>query len=87
MTRRARSRRRSVSIRTGGTSYLLAAGFLPGHPVRMSIDGRVITTLTASNLGTITYMIDPSLLGLTAGRHVLQLASMLVTMAKAFNSH
>jgi hypothetical protein len=77
----------AASIRAGGTSYLLAAGFLPGHPVRMSIDGHAITTLTASNLGTVTYMIDPSLLRLAAGRHVLRLGSMLITMTRAFSSH
>jgi hypothetical protein len=53
----------------------------------MSIDGRAITTITASNLGTVTYMIDPSLLGLAAGPHVVRLGSMLITMSGAFSSH
>jgi hypothetical protein len=75
------------SIRAGGTSYLLAKGFLAGHPVRMSIDGAAVATLKASNLGTVTYMIDPKLLGLAPGRHVVRLDSMLVTMTRAFSSH
>src|SRR5262249_28740538 len=57
----------ATTIRSGGVSYLQAASFLPGHPVRLSIDGHAITTLTASPMGTITYMIDPAQLKLPAG--------------------
>jgi hypothetical protein len=76
-----------ASIPGGGTSYLLAGGFLPSHPVRLSVDGHAITKLTASNLGTVTYVINPKALGLKAGPHVVQLGSMLVTVTGAFTSH
>jgi subtilase family serine protease len=77
----------AASIPAGGTSYLVAGGFLPGHPVRLSVDGRAIATITATNLGTVTYMIDPSLLRLAAGPHVVRLGSMLITMTGTFSSH
>jgi hypothetical protein len=51
------------------------------------IDGRAVATLTATDLGTVTYMVDPGLLNLAAGRHVVQLNSVLVTMTSAFSSH
>lgn len=76
----------ATTIHRGGVSYLQAAGFLPGHPVRVSIDGHAITTLTASPMGTITYMIDPALLKLPAGLHKLRLDSMLLNMTGDFRS-
>jgi hypothetical protein len=76
-----------ASIPSGGTSYLLAGGFLPGHPVRLSIDGHAVTKLTAGDLGTVAYTISPKLLGLKAGPHVVQLGSMLVTVTRGFISH
>jgi hypothetical protein len=70
----------------GGTSYLLAAGFLPHHPVGLLIDGRLIATLTASSLGTVTYMIDPSMLHLAAGTHKIRLESMLLAASATLTS-
>jgi subtilase family serine protease len=72
------------SIGTGGTTYLLAGGFLPGHPVRMSIDGKLIATLTVGDLGTVTSMIDPSLLKLAPGEHTVQLSSLLLSKTAKF---
>jgi subtilase family serine protease len=77
------------SIQLTGTStgngYLLAGGFLPGHPVRLSIGGKLIATLTANPLGDVTYMISPTLLHLAAGRHSVSLASMLITETGSFS--
>jgi hypothetical protein len=70
----------------GGSLYLLDQGFLPGHPVGLSIDGKLITTLTASNSGYVTYMIDPRMLRLRPGHHVVQLSSMLVTATAGFST-
>jgi subtilase family serine protease len=75
-----------TSIRPGGRSYLLAAGYLPRHPVRLSIDGHAIATLTANTLGAVTYIIDPSQLKLTPGRHLISLAGMLLTQTTSFHS-
>ncbi len=77
----------STSIAANGRSYLLAGGLLPGHPVRLSIDGHLVATLPATNLGTVTYLIEPSLLGLKPGPHVLRLGSMLITMTATFSTH
>jgi subtilase family serine protease len=62
-----------------GFSYLLGTGFLPGHPVQLRIDGKLIATLTVNSLGDVTYMIDPALLKLSNGRHTVTLTSLLIT--------
>jgi subtilase family serine protease len=71
---------------SAGNSYLLAGGFLPTHPVRLSIDGKFIATLSANPLGDVTYMISPALLRLAAGRHRVSLASMLITETASFST-
>ncbi len=82
------STRLSVTdIPKGGTSYLLGTGFLPLHPVKFTIDGKKVATLTANALGTVTYMIDPSMLGLKAGKHTAQVSGMLLTTTSRFTSH
>ena len=73
-------------IGPGGTSTVTDGGFLPGHPVRLMIDGNLVTTLTASSAGTVSYPLSPSALSLSAGRHVLTLQSMLITATAAFTS-
>jgi len=81
------SARLSVThIRPGGTSYLLAPNFLPGHPVDFAIDGHTIATLTANTLGDLTYMIDPALLKLSPGTHTVTLTGMLLTEMASFTS-
>jgi hypothetical protein len=57
-----------------------------GHPVRLTIGGHLITTLTASSAGTVSYPLSPSALSLSAGRHVLTLQSMLITTTAVFTS-
>jgi hypothetical protein len=67
-------------------SYLLAFGFLPGHPVRMLIDGHLVATVKASPLGYVTYTIEPALLKLAPGKHVLALQSMLINESRSFTT-
>ena len=74
------------NIPPGGTSSVSSAGFLPRHPVRLVIDGKAITTLTVSDLGTVSYVLDPAALGLAPGHHVLTLQSMLITTVADFHS-
>jgi len=74
----------ATHIRAGGTSYLLAGNFLPGHPVAFAIDGHAVATLTANALGDVTYNIDPKLLSLAPGQHEVTLSSMLLTESAAF---
>jgi subtilase family serine protease len=75
-----------ADIPAGHSAYLLDAGFLPGHPVRLFIDNIEVATLTASTSGYVTYMVSPAKLKLPAGRHVLELTSMLLTATKTFTS-
>jgi subtilase family serine protease len=76
----------ATHIGLGGSSYLLASNFLPGHPVSFAIDGHTVATLTANTLGDVTYMIDPSLLKLSPGRHTVSLSGMLLTETASFTS-
>jgi subtilase family serine protease len=75
-----------LSRTSTGNYYLVAGGFLPTHPVRLSIDGKFIARLTASTLGDVTYMIDPALLHLARGRHAVTLGSMLIPEAAGFTA-
>jgi subtilase family serine protease len=70
----------------GATTLLTAQGFLPRHPVTLYIDGRKIVTLHADGHGSVSYLIKPSALGLPPGRHVVDLASMLITTTNVFHS-
>jgi subtilase family serine protease len=76
----------SSDIGPGGTSTVTDGGFLPGHPVKLMIDGNLVTTLTASSAGAVSYTLSPSALGLSAGHHVLTLQSMLITTTAVFTS-
>jgi subtilase family serine protease len=76
----------STDVRPGGSTYVLASGFLPQHPVTLAIDGHTVATLTANTLGSVTYLADPALLGLSAGHHTLTLASMLLTKTAGFRT-
>jgi subtilase family serine protease len=73
------------NISRAGMTYMLAGGFLPGHPVEMSIDGTAVATLTVGDLGTVTYMITPRLLNLGPGEHTVQLSSLLLNMTGSFH--
>jgi subtilase family serine protease len=73
-------------VPNGGDQYLLAGNFLPMHPVTLSVDGVAVATLTADELGDVTYMIDPATLGLSSGRHTVTLSSMLITQTGSFTS-
>jgi hypothetical protein len=77
----------ATHIGPGGSSYLLAPSFLPGHPVNFAIDGHTVATLTANTLGDVSYMIDPSLLKLPPGQHNVSLSGMLLTETAMFTSN
>lgn len=70
----------------GGSTYLLAAGFLPQHPVELDIDGNHVATITANTLGSVSYAVDPALLKLSRGAHTLTLKSMLLTATTNFQT-
>ena len=76
----------ATHIGPGGSSYLLASNFLPGHPVNFAVDGHTVATLTANALGDVTYMIDPSLLKLSPGKQTITLSGMLLTETATFTT-
>ena len=63
-----------------------SSGFLPRHPVKLAIDGTVITALTADDHGVVSYPLNPAALGLKPGHHVLTLQGMLITTTAGFRS-
>jgi hypothetical protein len=73
-------------VANGPDEYLLAGNFLPMHPVTLSVDGKTVATLTANELGDVTYMIDPTALGLSSGVHTVSLSSILMTDTGTFRS-
>jgi len=76
----------SGNIPPGGTATVTSTGFLPGHPVKLAIDGTAIATLTAASDGTISYPLYPAALGLAPGQHALTLQSMLITTEANFHT-
>jgi hypothetical protein len=75
-----------LSAGSGGTTSVSSTGFLPRHPVKLAIDGTVITTLTAGDNGVVSYTLNPAALGLHPGHHVLTLQGMLITTTASFHS-
>ena len=75
-----------LSPGSGGTTSVTSIGFLPRHPVKLAIDGTVITTLTADDHGVVSYRLNPAALGLRPGHHVLTLQGMLITTTASFGS-
>jgi subtilase family serine protease len=73
-------------IGKGGRSYMLASGWQPNLPVTFRIDGKKVATITANGLGDVTYMINPRLLKLAAGKHAISLSGMLLTETASFTS-
>ena len=75
-----------LSPGSGGTTSVSSTGFLPRHPVKLAIDGTMVTTLTAGDNGVVSYPLDPAALGLKPGHHVLTLQGMLITTTASFRS-
>ena len=75
-----------LSPGSGGTTSVSSTGFLPQHPVKLAIDGTVITTLTADDSGVVSYTLNPAALGLKPGHHVLTLRGMLITTTASVHS-
>ena len=75
-----------LSPGAGGTTSVSSTGFLPRHPVKLAIDGTLVTTLTADDNGVVRYTLDPAALGLHPGQHALTLQGMLITTTATFRS-
>jgi subtilase family serine protease len=75
------------AIAPGSSARLSAGDFLPGHPVRLRIDGRLVATLTADDRGDVSYVLRPAGLRLPAGQHTVTLTSMLLAESASFRSN
>ncbi len=73
-----------ATVTPHGSTRITAGGFLPEHPVRLYVDGRMIRVLRASGVGVVSYVIRPSRLHLAPGQHVIKLTSMLLTQRRGF---
>ena len=71
-------------IGRGSSARVVATGFLPMHPVRIYIGSRYLAKVRASAAGTVSYLIRPSKLHLTAGRHRITITGMLLSATAAF---
>lgn len=71
-------------IAGGSGAHVVATGFLPMHPVR--ICNRYVAKVRASAAGTVSYLIRPSKLHLSAGRHRITITGMLLTAMAAFRT-
>jgi subtilase family serine protease len=71
-------------VSPSGSTKLTARGFLADHPVVLAIDNHKIATLKANSQGTVTFTIKPAALHLGRGRHIISLASMLITSTDSF---
>ena len=71
-------------VRAGGSTVIRAGGFLPGHPVAITVRGGRRTVVFADGHGRIRYRLSTAHLG--AGRHVVKLRSMLITKTALFRT-
>jgi subtilase family serine protease len=76
----------NATIATGKSTQLTATGFLPGHPVRLAVDGQQVVTATADDNGDVSYGLNPAALHLPPGRHRLTAHSMLLDQQLSFTS-
>jgi subtilase family serine protease len=65
---------------------LTATGFLPGHPVHLTVNNQPVATVTADGNGDISYAFNPATLHLPAGNHTLTAHSMLLDQQLSFTS-
>ena len=75
-----------LSAGSGGTTSVSSTGLLPRHPVKLAIDGTVITKPKADDHGVVSYTLNLAALGLRPGHHVLTLQGMLITTTAGFHS-
>jgi subtilase family serine protease len=60
-------------------------GFLPGHPVTISLDGTSLATVTADTSGNWSYSFTAQQKGLASGTHTLSVSSMLLQQSTTFS--
>ncbi len=74
----------SSRVATAAPLDVTSTGFLPDHPVTISVDGTALATVTADTSGNITYAFTPAGKNIAAGRHTLTVTSMLLDQSRTF---
>jgi subtilase family serine protease len=74
----------SRTLSPTATADVTSTGFLPGHPVTISVDGTALATVTADTSGNWSYSFTAADKGLAAGVHTLSVSSMLLQQSLTF---
>jgi subtilase family serine protease len=74
------------STRVGPTSTVdvTSTGFLPDHPVHLTVDGAPLATVTADTSGNISYSFRAADKHIADGQHKLGISSLLLDQSKTF---
>ena len=74
----------SSSLSSTATIDLTDTGFLPDHPVTISVDGNQLVTVTVDTAGNWSYSFTATAKGLAVGKHTLTIHSLLLDQSKPF---
>jgi subtilase family serine protease len=74
----------SSFLSSTATIDLTDTGFLPGHPVTISVDGNPLATVTVDTAGNWSYSFTATDKGLAAGKHTLTVHSLLLDQSTSF---
>lgn len=67
-----------------GTLTVTSSGFLPEHPVTVSVDGNLVETVYADGNADLSFSLSLTSLGLRSGAHKLELRGMLLSQTISF---
>ncbi|WP_203923247.1 S53 family peptidase [Rugosimonospora africana] len=74
----------SSFLSSTATIDLTDTGFLPGHPVTITVDGNPLATVTVDTAGNWSYSFTATDKGLAVGKHTLAVHSLLLDQTKPF---
>jgi subtilase family serine protease len=74
----------STRVAPTSTVDVTSTGFLPDHPVVISVDGTQLATVTADTSGNISYSFRAADKGFAAGKHKLSISSLLLAQSRTF---
>ena len=74
----------SSTLGPSTTVDIASTGFLPGHPVTITVDGAMLATVTADTSGNINYAFTATSKALATGPHTLTVGSLLLTQSAGF---
>lgn len=74
----------STTVGPNDTIDVTSTGFLPDHPVTISVDGTPLATVIVDTSGNLSYSFTATDKGLAAGTHTLTISSLLLDQSKTF---